>query len=220
MRPHAVLLAFFFTLQAQANPAPELTPAQLAELQSGRQVVLLEEVSGQPWPRIRIFQIARAKPEEVAAVFFDYTNAKDYIPKLLKSEISKTLSPCVIEVDYGIDVPLLADEFYTARNSLTERSGTYRIEWTLVRALQTKASEGSLRIERLGNDSLLCYTNLVTPGSRMAGILRIPAIDQMKNTVAAIVRQAESQKNANPADLRRQVTLLRAALASERGEVR
>ncbi|MDX2080355.1 MAG: hypothetical protein SFU53_06180 [Terrimicrobiaceae bacterium] len=218
MRTVSVLLALLFSPLAQANVASELSPAQLAEIQAGRQVVVLQEMPGHPWPRIRIFQMARATPEEVAAVFFDYTNAKDYIPKLLKSNVSKTLSPCVIEVDYGVDVPILPDEFYTARNSLTESGGTYRIDWTLVRALQTKASEGHLRIERFGKDALLCYTNLVTPGSKMAGILRIPAIDQMKNTVAAIVRQVESQRNSKPADLQRQVALLRAALTAERGE--
>ncbi len=211
----ALLLASVLSLSAEI--VEELTSAQLAEVRSGKQLVLMEEVEGHPWPRIRIFQKVNATPEEVAAVFFDYRNAKSYVPKLLKSDISKTISPCVLEVDYGVDVPIIPDEFYTARNTLSEADGRYMVRWQLVRALQTKSSEGNLRVEKFEGGSLLCYTNLVTPGSKMAGLLRMPAIEQMKNTVLAIVRQVESQKTNRPADLERQVAEMREALRTEPG---
>ncbi len=200
---------------AEAGMLDDLNPSDRGKVLAGGQVVLTEEVDGKPWPRIRIYERVDASPEEVAAVFFDYRNAKSYVPKVIKSDVSKTVSPCVLEVDYGIDVPLLPDELYTARNSLSRTGNGYRVDWVLVRALQTKHSEGSLVVEPFEGGSLLRYTNLVTPGSGMAVVLRLPAIDQMKSTVAAIVRQVERQREEHPGDLERQVAALRTALAAE-----
>jgi len=215
LRRFGLLLLSFLPLASIAGILNELTPSQARAVLRGEQVVEMEEIEGKPWPRIRVFQKVKAAPEEFMAVFFDYRQAKSYIPKLLKSDVSKTVSPCVLEVDYGVDVPMLPDEFYTARNTLKENDGVYRVDWTLLRALQTKASEGSLRAEATEGGSVICYTNLVTPGSSMAGLLRIPAMDQMKNSVRAIVSQVEKQKAQNPGELDQQVKVLRAALKAE-----
>lgn len=199
-------------MMARAGILDDLNAAEQGELWQGRQVLLMNEVEGQPWPRIRIYERVRATPEEVAAVFCDYKEAKLYIPKLIKSDVSKTISPAVVEVDYAVDVTLLPDEFYTARNSLRRVGEGYAISWTLVRALQTKASEGELLVEPHEGGSVIRYTNLVTPNSKMAVILRIPAIEQMKDTVRAIVRRIEKQRETNPVALSRQVAELRTSL--------
>lgn len=211
-----VILFLFFSVVGRlwaGSVLDDLDKGQRAEFDRGGQVVTMEEVEGKPWPRVRLYQKVAATPEEVAAVFFDYRNAKTYVPKVIKSDISLRVSPCVIEVDYGIDVPLLPDEFYTARNSLTkDPDGSYCVGWRLVRALQTKDSEGNLRIEALGDGSAIRYTNLVTPGSSMAGLLRLPAIEQMKGTVHAIVRHVEDVKTTKPLVLEGQVRELKEAL--------
>ncbi len=201
---------------AVASLVDDLSRTQAAEVLRGEQVVTMQEVEGKPWPRVKLYQRVHATPEEVAAVFFDYRNAKGYIPNLLKSEISRTISPCVLEVDYEVDVPLLRDESYTAKNSLSaDAVGGYCVTWNLVRALQTKASEGSLRIEAFEDGSVIRYTNLVTPGSAMAGLLRKIAIQQMRDTVQAIVRRVESQKRERPKVLEQEILELRDALARE-----
>ena len=152
-------------------------------------------------------------------MFFDYKNAKSYVPKLIKSDISKQVSPCVADVDYGIDVPILPDEYYTARNTMTsEADGNYLVTWSLVKALQTKASEGSLRIERWKDGAVIRYTNLVTPSSGMAGLLKSTAIDQMKNTVRAIVTRVEKQKADKPDDLKGEIRDLESALKKGSGQ--
>jgi hypothetical protein len=61
-------------------------------------------------------------------------------------------------------------------------------------------------------DSLICYTNLVTPGSSMAGLLRKPAMARMRKTVDAIVEKVELEKRERPAELAAQVEMLRASL--------
>lgn len=215
MRILTLALATLFPLLAVAGIRTELTPTQLNDLERGQQVVVKEEVEGRPWPRLRIYQKVAATPEEVLAVFCDYAQATTFVPDVIKSEISRMISPSVLEVDYQIDIPMLPDESYTTRNSLSSSGDSYKVAWVLVRALQTKASEGTLRVEPAEGGALLCYTNLVTPGSSMAGLLRIPAIERMKTTVAAIVKKVEKQKAEAPAALKKQILRLREALTAD-----
>jgi len=202
---------------ARAGLIDELNPEQRHEIESGGQVMLQEDLPGKPWPRVRIFRIIQAKPEEVAAVFFDYNNAQTYIPDLLHSKISKIISPSVLEVDYQVDVPILADEAYTARNELRAiDGGGFHVSWILLRALQTKGAEGNLHIEPYGDgDSVICYTNLVTPGSGMAKILKLAALSRMQKTVASIAKKVETQKTSHPTMLADQLARLREAIATQ-----
>ena len=191
----------------------ELAPDHQALVSKGGQVSINEVIEGKPWPRVKIYRTVDATAEEVAAVFVDYEHAKDYVPNVLKSTISNRAAACTVDIDYGIDVPILPDEFYTTRNTVKFLPPDgYRIDWKLLRAVQTKDSVGSLRIEPFEGKALMCYDNLVTPGSSMAGLLRGTAIKQMNQTVAAIAARVESQKKSNPADLQREVELLRSLL--------
>jgi hypothetical protein len=215
-------LAFSLLILATASPLladsllGELNPTQQSTIKSGSQILITEDINGNAWPRVTIYQKVDASPEEVAAVFFDYDDGKSYLPNLLKSEISKRITPCTMEIDYGVDVPILPDEFYTVRNTIRFLSPDhYRFDWKLVRAVQTKDSVGSFCIEPLDGKTLIRYQNLVTPGSSMAGLLRKVAISQMKGAATAIACQAEKLKAANPTHLEKQVEALRAAFKAE-----
>ncbi len=206
-------ILFMGVSPVRADLMKELTAAQKSDIKAGKQVTVLQELPGEPWPRVIIYKIVAAKPEQVAAVFFDYKNASTYIPKILKSEVSKTLSASVTDVDYGVSVPILPDEYYTAQNRLTRvPGGGYLISWKLIRAVQTKASVGELRAVPFDDATLLRYTILTTPSSGMAGLLRGKAIAMMKDTVAAIAKEVERQKSLDPAGLEKRVQALQAAL--------
>lgn len=200
---------------ATAGLLDDLTREQRAELEKGGLIVLEQDIPGKPWPRVRIYKKIQATPEQVAAVFFDYNQAETFIPDVLESRISKKISPGVMEVDYEVDVPILADEAYTARNEMKALQDGYQASWTLLRALQTKAAEGNLLIEPFENgSSVIRYTNLVTPSSGMAKILKLPAMSRMQKTVLAIGQKVEQQKAKNPAELAAQVARLREAMES------
>ena len=214
---------FFFSLvaclaawpAAKASVLDDLTREQRANLEKGDLIVLEQDIPGKPWPRVRIYKKIQASPEQVAGVFFDYNQAKTFIPDVLESRISKKISPGVMEVDYEVDVPILADEAYTARNEMKMLQDCYQASWTLLRALQTKAAEGNLLIEPFENgSSVIRYTNLVTPSSGMAKILKLPAMARMQKTVLAIGQKVEQQKAKNPAELAAQVARLREAMES------
>lgn len=191
-----------------------LNSEQRAQLLAGRQVFVEREIEGKPWPRVQVYELVEATPEEVLAVFSDYERANTYVPDVLSSRIVKRHSPLVHDVEYEVEVPFLPDERYTARNSLGHSpGGTLRVSWKLLAALQTKGAEGNVAVEPFeGGRSVLCYTNLVTPGSAMAGLLRGLALERMRKTVAAIVAKVELEKRERPEELAEQVAELREIL--------
>ena len=200
---------------ATAGVLEDLSRDQQLELEKGDLIVLEQDIPGKPWPRVRIYKRIKATPEEVAAVFFDYDQAKTFLPDVLESKISKKIAPCVVEVDYEVNVPILSDEAYTALNEMKALGESYQVSWTLLRALQTKAAEGNLLIEPFENgSSVIRYTNLVTPSSGMAKILKGPALFRMQKTVLAIGEKVEKQKSSHPVELAAQVARLREALKS------
>jgi hypothetical protein len=191
----------------------ELSSTQKCQVEDGSQVVLTENVEGKPWPRIKVYRLVDASPEQVTAVFFDYERAKSFVPNLIKSEISNKLSACTMDVDYGLDVPIFPDEFYTVRNNLRLiDENSYCIDWKLLRSVLTKDSVGNIRVEPWEGKAVICYQNLVTPASNIAVLLRGKAIEQMKETTQALASKVEKEKSADPPGLKRQVAALRAAL--------
>ena len=192
----------------------ELSSTQKFQVEDGSQVVITENIEGKPWPRIKVYRLVDASPEQVTAVFFDYESAKSFVPNVIKSEISNRLSACTMEVDYGLDVPIFPDEFYTVRNNLRLiDENTYRIDWKLLRSVLTKDSVGNIRVEPWEGKAVICYQNLVTPGSNIAVLLRGRAIEQMKETTKALATKVEQEKSADPQCLKRQVAALRTALS-------
>jgi len=209
-----LLLIACFALNLRAGDlARGLTPSQMKKIKEGSQVIEVEDVGDLPWPRVTIYQKVNAKPEEVAAVFFDFEDSKRFIPNVLKAEISRNISPMVLEVDYAINIPILPDEYYTVRNTLSQPAPKcYGISWKLLKAVQTKDSVGSFHTEPFEDGALMRYQNLVTPGSSMAGLLRGLAIGQMENAASAIADRAESLKKSNPEELQPKVRRMQSAL--------
>jgi hypothetical protein len=126
------------------------------------------------------------------------------------------------EVDYVLDIPIVADEAYTVRDHLSATpDGTqYRVDWTLVRASSTKATVGGVRFERYSTaasarqGTLMAYCNFVTPGSRLArlGFIKTRAMDQLRATTKAIAREVERQRVEMPAAIATRAAALRAVV--------
>ena len=194
----------------------ELNSGQKCQVKDGSQVVVTENIEGKPWPRIKVYRLINASPEQVAAVFFDYDGAKSFVPNVIKSEVSNRISACTMDVDYGLDVPIFPDEFYTVRNNLRViEQDSYCVDWKLLRSVLTKDSVGNFRVEPWEDKSIICYQNLVTPASNIAVLLRGRAIEQMKDTTKALAIQVEKEKSTDPPVLKRQVAALRAALKEQ-----
>lgn len=216
-----VLAVIVSPLRGQATR--ELTPEQRAAIDAGGEVFMTWPVSESPWPRACVFRSVDASPAEAAAVFTNYERHVAYIPDLAKARISRVIDPATVEVDYRLRVPIVADEDYTVRDQLRSAGdSSFVVEWTLVRATSTKATTGNVRFEpyrrpaspRAG--TLMAYCNLVTPGSRLAGLrfIRSRALSQVRETAQAIAAEIERQRRSDPERLAAELQALHTALAS------
>ena len=190
-----------------------LTEVQQKDLLAGKTVETEEFVEGSAWPRFRVYQLVKAEPKSVAAVFWDCRRDPEYIPNCTAVAILSRPSPSVIEASYTLSMPfLLPDEVYVSKNVLRKPSETsYEISWSVSEARYTKSAMGSLRVEPHGQGSLLRYANLVVPGSRIAGLLRATAGNQVVESVLALTRRVEKMKESDRAALAtEEETLVRA----------
>jgi ribosome-associated toxin RatA of RatAB toxin-antitoxin module len=174
-----------------------LTEVQQRDLLAGKTVETEENIEGSAWPRFRVYQLVKAEPKSIAAVFWDCRRDPEYIPNCTAVTILSHPSPSVIEASYTLSMPfLLPDEVYVSKNVLRQPSETsYEITWNVSEARYTKSAMGSLRIEPHGQGSILRYANLVIPGSRIAGLLRATAGSQVVESVKALTRRVERMRD-------------------------
>lgn len=221
--PAFALLLAVFALPARGQTSAILSAEQRALIDAGRDVFLTWDVRDSPWPRACVFQYIDAAPEEAAAAFTNYPRHRAYIPGIRKATVSRIIDAATAEVDYTLEVPIVADEDYTVRDHLGVygEGASYIIEWTLVRATSAKATEGSVRFEphhiegRQRAGTLMAYCNLVIPGSRLARLsfIRSRALTQVRETARAISIEVERLRSRDRALLDAEVERLRGALA-------
>jgi hypothetical protein len=125
----------------------------------------------------------------VAAVFWDCEKDPEYIPNCLKVTVINHPSPSITEAEYTLKMPFfLPDEVYVSRNQITRvPNGGYAVNWTVLRSRYTKNCSGRLLLENHGGETLICYNNLVEPGSRIAKIMKASAERQVVQSVQALV---------------------------------
>ncbi len=206
---------FGFHAPAFAGVYSDLTPDQQNSVQKGETVFIAKEVDGAPWPKAYIYVRIDSTPEEAAAVFSDYNSQKNYIPNILKSQISKQVSKTAVNVDYTVHIPVLSDESYTVEDTLSAYDGgtSYKVEWKLVRADSTKSSDGYARFETLGTATIMAYYNFVVPGSSMAGLVKKQAMKQVQDVVKAVRTQVEKERTGGRELLDKQIQTMRGILS-------
>jgi hypothetical protein len=218
---HVAVASVFVLVMASPAGGQDLSAADSAAIDAGRQIVTTEKVADSKWPRVTVRQFVDGSPEEAAAVFADYERHVLFLPNVKRSKISRVLDSATVEVDYVLDVPLVADESYTVRDHLTsEVTGTggatperrYEVSWTLVHASSTKAAAGAATFTPYRNGTLMTYRNLVVPGSRLAGLgfIRGRAQREVEGTARAIAAQVLKERTTDRSLLDAQVRALRA----------
>ncbi|HJW49000.1 MAG TPA: hypothetical protein VJ726_06255, partial [Candidatus Limnocylindria bacterium] len=213
-------VAFVAQLNAQTTAA-ELTAEHRRVLESGEQVFVKRDSAKTPWPMTWVYQFIDAPPEDAAAVFADAERHVEYVPDLKRSQVVRTIAPGVIEVAQEIRVPIVSDEWWEVRDSVSaQNDGSYRIAWTLVRARTTKSVTGYAHFEPYHNTTtgrdgtLLTFHNFVIPGSRMAGIgfIKSHALKKVRQTARATRDHVERVRQQQPELVAKQVAALREML--------
>jgi len=184
-----------------------LTKQQQTELLEGKALEVEENVPESAWPRFIIYQMVNSSPADVAAVFWNCDRAPDYIPNCLSVRIVHQPHPWIIEAEYTLGMPfLLSDEVYVSRNELRRHSATeYEISWNVLHSTYSKSAVGNLLVQEHEGKTLLRYTNLVVPGSRIAGLLRATASSHALESVQALVKRVVWELEKSPALLEKQL---------------
>ena len=169
-----------------------------------------------PWPKVTVFQRADVSPKEVAAAFFSFDDQVHYLPDLKSAHVENPGAKNPLEITYVFALPFgLGQEKYTVRDTATAYGPEqYRVDWRLLNADTTLASWGSLRVEPLGNSSLIAYETFVYPGrlgSSMGWVVN-GMKDAVYKTVDAIVNHVETEKTQDPMLLQNQVRNFEEAL--------
>jgi len=199
-----------------------LTPAEQKAVQDGGQVVQFGTET--PWPSVILYQRVHVTPEEATAVFFDYAYQKEYIPNLI-TVVPNQVSSTVYDVDYLVKIPFVptwlgGTEKYRVRDELAtyDNGHAYEFKWKLVpgHGETTQSSDGSLKVEGFGTDTLLVYYSYIIPGRIGSGNGYVVdgAKDAVKKAFTAIVNQIEKVKSDYNPFLQTKIEKLREALSN------
>ncbi len=200
---------------AQGSSWDWLNVFQQNQVRRGEAVVISQKVPRRPWPKVWIFQKVHADPIEAAAVFADFNFHKQFIPLLLKSEVTLRPQKNKAHVSYIMDLPrFLDDEVYTVENTVTGniKKHIYDISWTKVRASSSKHIEGSVHFEPMGSETLMIYYNYVVPSSGIARIVKRRSMNQVLEAAKALKMQIERERSDQPNRLKRQLSELKEIL--------
>jgi len=212
------ILVFMRNVRAEGEVWNGLPHFEQRELLAGKTVEFEENVDGSVWPRFIIYQMIKAPPAAVAAVFWNCEKDPEYIPNCTSVKILNSSQPGVVNAEYTLSMPFfLPDEVYVSRNQLNKLSDhDYDIVWKVTQSRYSKSSIGSLRVEEHDGMSLIRYTNLVIPSSRFAGMLRSSAGKQVMECVSALAAQVVLETEKNPAVLEKQIQALEGSAGKSR----
>ncbi len=192
-----ILVLLFMGLLASVGVATaaiidELSEKDRAKLEAGENVLVTVEKEGAVWPEVRIYRKVKATPQGVTDLFLDYENANSFIENLESAKVEKEPDANTKDVRYTVRLPVIFSINYLVRNRYEKTQNGYKVSWHLLEPpLAAKSAVGSLRVEPLGDKSVICYANHVEPATRLIAGLRGHAIKEASKTVSAIVKEAE-----------------------------
>ena len=212
----AILIAA--VAQAQAVP---LTAEQLAQVERGEPVQVLQTLPDSPWPRSTVYQFIEATPEQSAAVLSDYALQSSYIPKVKTSKVLFTRNG-ETDVQYVLSIPIYPDEHSVSRQRVTVSGSEYRVEWHTVvdSAAKGSVTTGSATFRPWSNSrtgktgTLMIHDQSVVPASMFARVpmVRNKAIEASRDAAAAIRKQIEHEVLKDSSRLQDQITRMHAML--------
>jgi hypothetical protein len=183
-----------------------LTTQQQETLSAGKPLLLEQEITDNPWPRFTVYHLVKSSPAQAAAVFWDCELDPKYVSNCLSVQVVARPDLWIRDGEYTLKMPLmLPNEVYVSRNELKWAFGNYDISWHVLHARYIQGSTGNILFEQHGDQTLIRYTNLVKPGSSIAGLLRTNAGREVVESVKALVRQIESELSENPQLMEHQV---------------
>jgi hypothetical protein len=187
MKHTALLLTLLISCPVMATKA-DMTPDEKSQLLQGKMVKRVINLKGKSWPQVTIMQIIPNSPKQNMDVYTEFDQHKNFIPDLIKSKIiSKTDKE--IDVAFEMKMPFpVPNSIYTTKNIFENSGEDYKLSWTLIKANQLKATEGSVIFESYEGKTLFTYINHITPDSSFAGMFKGRVDGDVEKTVKIIIK--------------------------------
>ncbi len=193
----------------------EFTPdeSMVEKALKGEQVAVVTKLKGFVWPEVIIYDTIESTAEEAMAIFTDYPLQKTYVPRLIKADIVKIISPVEKHVDFEMDLPFpAANSKYVTGNVISRDDNSYIISWYQVSSSSAKDSKGWARFIPSGNRTILIYKSFVVPKSVFAGLFKSKVVKEVKKTINALKNFVVEFKKKSPEKVEAKCLELREAL--------
>jgi hypothetical protein len=161
---------------ALASAFEDLSENDQKKVNSGQQIniYIYRQNPKVSWPEGTIYQRIEETPEQAMAVYFDIAHHHEFLPYVIKSEISNFIERSTFQADYALGVLYLpfgiAQENYSLEYHLEHNVSelSYLLSWHMTRSGNvTEYSQGSIQFEPLENGgTLMVYNSFVLPFSK------------------------------------------------------
>jgi hypothetical protein len=207
-RRRAVVLALVCWLGTAAPAAGQPADAPANAPAGYEPVVTTRDVPGYPWPETTVRRRVRATSEEVMAVYVDFDDQSRYLPDLVQCRIERRLAPARFQVFFEYKAPML-NERYTSDVTVARTATGFQMTSRLIEARYARRLDGDLRVDALGSEALIVYTNRLDPGS-LGATFGSPSLvtRRLVATVQAIAAHVDRLRAEDPAALGRLIAQL------------
>ena len=178
----------------------ELNEAEIKQINAREFVIKTEEVPGSPWPEITYYAVIDSTPLESIALFAAYDIQKDYIPNIIKSQVSKQVSPTDVITSYELHLPFpLSNAVYSHGARLFKLNEDYALAWYMVESSSSEDVKGNAYFTPYNGKTLFRYRSYVKPKSMLGSFVKKAMMKDVNATIVAIRNFIEKNKREQTA---------------------
>ena len=184
MKTTLALISFFFSFSSFAFRA-ELTPSELEDLKNGKDVVRVEELKGEVFPRVTLINVIPHTPHQNMVLFTQFENHPKFIPGLLKAKVVNKEGN-ITDVAFEMEMPIVKNTQYTTRHFVDYEGKDAVLKWDLLKSKQLKATKGSIIFEEFEGKTLFTYVTHITPASSLAWTVKGRVVPDVKKNMKVV----------------------------------
>lgn len=195
-----IFILSFLSPIGNTGSAFQFSLEELDTLNRGEIVLRENKIKGAPWPEYQLFALRDFSPLTGIAIFAAYDDQKNYVPRVLKSEVLGDEGNGKITVSYILDNPWpISNSHYTNTHELQKLSANhYKVSWNQVKSDSTIESRGSNEFLKWDSKTLMSYRSFVHPKSMFASLVKSKAKSDLNHVIGEILHHIESLSKFNP----------------------
>lgn len=204
------------TVTSKANLLDELSEPEKKQVNVRDFVVKLKDIPNSPWPEITYYLLIDSSPLESIGLFAAYDIQKNYIPNIIKSTVSKQVTPTDIITDYELRLPFpLSNAVYSHGARLYQFNEDYALAWYMVKSSSSEEVNGSAYFTPYNGRTLFRYRSFVKPKSLLGSLVKGSMLKDVNFTIIAIRNFIELNKREQSAINSKYSELVTRALRGE-----